>query len=58
MKKFTYETRRACGDCKREVDAVRVVGEPGQLLVSRHLATIGFCGGSLVDVPARGQVAR
>lgn len=48
--RYTYETKRDCKKCKRNLDAVRVVGEPG-LFVSRHLARgqNGFCDGSLVE---------
>jgi len=53
MPRYNYETRKPCGHCKREVDAVRIAGEPG-LHHSRHLAVNGgFCSGSLTEVARR-----
>jgi len=59
MKKFTYETKRPCGKCKRPVDAVRQPGTPG-LLVSRHLArgASGFCAGSLAEAKSSAEAPR
>lgn len=52
MTRFTYETKKPCATCKREVDAVRVSDLPG-LRISRHLAVRGgLCPESLIAVPS------
>lgn len=51
MKKFTFETRRPCSRCKRDVDAVRHPEMVG-LRISRHFTRAdGFCTGSMLEVP-------